>query len=43
MLLNVSEVIGSDEWSKKLLNDLKTWDRDKGGDVNEAPHPTGTT
>jgi hypothetical protein len=26
MLLNVSEVIGSDDWSKKLLNDLKVWD-----------------
>ena len=23
MLLNVSDLIGSDDWSKKLLNDLK--------------------
>jgi hypothetical protein len=27
MLLNVSEVIGSDEWSKKLLEDLKICDQ----------------
>lgn len=26
MLLNISDVIGSDEWSRKLLNDLKKWD-----------------
>jgi Txe/YoeB family toxin of Txe-Axe toxin-antitoxin module len=26
MLLNISDVIGSDEWSKKLLEDLKTCD-----------------
>jgi len=26
MLLNVSETIGADEWSKKLLEDLKKWD-----------------
>jgi hypothetical protein len=26
MLLNVSDVIGSDDWSKKLLDDLKTDD-----------------
>lgn len=25
MLLNVSDLIGSDEWSKKLLEDLKVW------------------
>lgn len=26
MLLNVSDVIGSDEWSRKLLDDLRSWD-----------------
>lgn len=26
MLLNASEMIGSDDWSKKLLDDLKRWD-----------------
>lgn len=26
MLLNVSDLIGSDEWSKKLLEDLKVWE-----------------
>jgi DNA-directed RNA polymerase subunit RPC12/RpoP len=26
MLLNVSNIIGSDEWSIKLLEDLKTWE-----------------
>lgn len=25
MILNASEVIGSDDWSKKLINDLKDW------------------
>lgn len=28
MLLNVSDVIGSDDWSKKLLEDLKKWEGD---------------
>jgi hypothetical protein len=26
MLLNVSDLIGSDDWSKKLLGDLKAWE-----------------
>jgi len=26
MLLNMSEIIGSDDWSKELLNDLKSYD-----------------
>ena len=26
MLLNVSDLIGSDEWSKHLLEDLKKWE-----------------
>jgi len=26
MLLNMSDTIGSDEWSKSLLEDLKTWE-----------------
>lgn len=29
MLLNVSDVIGSDEWSKKLLEELKIWEHHK--------------
>jgi hypothetical protein len=28
MLLNVSDVIGSDDWSKRLLDDLKVWEND---------------
>lgn len=28
MLLDVSEVIGDEEWSKRLLNDLKSWKND---------------
>lgn len=29
MLPNVSDVIGSDEWSKKLLGELKIWENTK--------------
>jgi hypothetical protein len=29
MLLNISDLIGSDEWSKNLLNDLKSWENDR--------------
>lgn len=28
MLLNVSDLIGSDDWSRKLLEDLKTWENE---------------
>ena len=34
MLLNVSDVIGSDDWSKKLLDDLKIWE------VEDTPQHT---
>jgi hypothetical protein len=35
MLLNVSDVIGSEDWSKKLLSDLKIWGN------NSAPNKVG--
>jgi hypothetical protein len=27
MLLDVSDIIGSEDWSKKLLEDLKVWEK----------------
>jgi hypothetical protein len=38
MLLNVSDVIGSDDWSKKLLDDLKVWEVEP--QTEDTPHHT---
>jgi hypothetical protein len=32
MLLDVSELIGSEDWSKRLLNDLKVWEQKNDND-----------